>query len=79
MAENSESINELKGEIAGSRQRVARELQRPALRTGFPGEIPEVIPKTDGFLDQRGGSSRGADRVGADAEEESLCGRKESA
>ena len=51
----------------------------PALRTGFPGEIPQVIPETDGFLDQRGGSGRGADRVGADAEEESLCRRKEPA
>ena len=79
MAEKSESINELKTEIAGSRRTPGPRFAGPALRIGFPGEIPQVIPETDGFLDQRGGSGRGADRVGADAEEESLCGRKEPA
>ena len=79
MAENSESINELKGEIAGSRQRLANELRGLRYELDFPAKFRQVIPKTDGFLDQRGGSSRGGDRVGADAEEESLCGRKEPA
>ena len=79
MAENSESINELKTENRRFSTAPVPRVAGPALRTGFPGEIPQVIPETDGFLDQRGGSGRGADRVGADAEEESLCGRKEPA
>src|SRR5438876_412575 len=49
----------------------------PALRTGFPGQIPQVIPKADGFLDLGGSRCRGADRIGTNAEEKNLCRRTE--
>ena len=79
MAEKSpgnKSIDELRAEIAGSRERVGARLARPAPRIGFPGEIPQIISRTNGFLDQRCSRCRCADRLGANAEEENLCGCK---
>src|SRR4030095_11773084 len=45
MAEKSESINELKGEIAGSRQRVARELQGLRYEFDFPAKFRKSFRK----------------------------------
>src|SRR6201984_2794226 len=39
MAENSESINELKSEIAGSRERLTRELQGLRYELDFPAKF----------------------------------------
>lgn len=48
MAENSESINELKGEIAGSRERVARELQGLRYELDFPAKFRRSFRKQTG-------------------------------
>ena len=48
MAENSESINELKGEIAGSRQRVANELRGLHYELDFPAKFRRSFRKQTG-------------------------------
>jgi type IV secretory pathway component VirB8 len=48
MAENSESINELKTEIAGSRARVARELQGLRYELDFPAKFRRSFRKQTG-------------------------------
>ena len=48
MAENSESINELKGEIAGSRQRVANELRGLRYELDFPAKFRRSFRKQTG-------------------------------
>src|SRR5437763_3217783 len=48
MAENSESINELKGEIAGSRQRVANELRGLRYELDFPAKFRKSFRKQTG-------------------------------
>src|SRR5262245_15358152 len=45
MAENSESINELKGEIAGYRQRVANELRGLRYELEFPAKFRRSFRK----------------------------------
>ena len=48
MAENSESTDELKGEIAGSRERVARELQGLRYELDFPAKFRRSFQKQTG-------------------------------
>ena len=48
MAENSESTNELKEEIAGSRSRVARELQGVRYELDFPAKFRRSFRKQTG-------------------------------
>ena len=48
MAENSESINELKGEIADSRQRVANELRGLRYELDFPAKFRRSFRKQTG-------------------------------
>src|SRR4051812_50045665 len=48
MAENFESINELKGEIAGSRQRVANELRGLRYELNFPAKFRRSFRKQTG-------------------------------
>ena len=48
MAENSESINELKGEISDSRQRVTRELQGLRYELDFPAKFRRSFRKQTG-------------------------------
>ena len=48
MAENSESINELKGEIAGSRQRLANELRGLRYELDFPAKFRRSFQKQTG-------------------------------
>ena len=45
MAQNSESINELKSEIAGSRERLARELQGLRYELDFPAKFHRSFRK----------------------------------
>jgi type IV secretory pathway component VirB8 len=45
MAENSESINELKAEISGSRERLARELQGLRYELDFPAKFRSSFRK----------------------------------
>ena len=48
MAENSESTDELKGEIAGSRERMARELQGLRYELDFPAKFRRSFQKQTG-------------------------------
>jgi hypothetical protein len=48
MAENSESIDELKTEIAGSRQRLSRELQGLRYELDFPAKFRRSFRKQTG-------------------------------
>ena len=48
MAEDSESINQLKGEIAGSRERVARELSGLRYELDFPAKFRRSFRKQTG-------------------------------
>jgi hypothetical protein len=48
MAENSESINELKGDIAGSRQRMANELRGLRYELDFPAKFRRSFRKQTG-------------------------------
>ena len=48
MAEDSKSINELKGEIAGSRERVARELRGLRYELDFPAKFRRSFRKQTG-------------------------------
>ena len=48
MAENSKSINELKTEIAGSRQRLSRELQGLRYELDFPAKFRRSFRKQTG-------------------------------
>jgi type IV secretory pathway component VirB8 len=48
MAEDSQSINELKGEIAGSRQRVANELRGLRYELDFPAKFKRSFRKQTG-------------------------------
>ena len=48
MAEDSESINQLKGEIAGSRERVARELRGLRYELDFPAKFRRSFRKQTG-------------------------------
>ena len=48
MAEDSESINELKGEVAGSRERVARELKGLRYELDFPAKFRRSFRKQTG-------------------------------
>jgi hypothetical protein len=48
MAEDSQSINELKGEIAGSRERMARELQGLRYELDFPAKFRRSFRKQTG-------------------------------
>ena len=48
MAENSESINELKAEIAGSRERLARELRGLRYELDFPAKFRRSFRKQTG-------------------------------
>jgi hypothetical protein len=48
MAENSESINELKTEIAGSRERLSRELQGLRYELDFPAKFQRSFRKQTG-------------------------------
>lgn len=48
MAENSESINELKTEIAGSRHRLSRELQGLRYELDFPAKFRRSFRKQTG-------------------------------
>src|SRR5882757_71181 len=48
MAENSESINELKTEIAGSRERLARELRGLKYELDFPAKFRRSFRKQTG-------------------------------
>ena len=48
MAENSESINELKTEIAGSRERLARELQGLRYELDFPAKFRRSFRRQTG-------------------------------
>ena len=48
MAENSESINELKTEIAGSRERLSRELQGLRYELDFPAKFRRSFRKQTG-------------------------------
>jgi len=48
MAENSESINQLKTEIAGSRERLARELQGLRYELDFPAKFRRSFRKQTG-------------------------------
>ena len=48
MAENAESINELKGEITDSRQRVTRELQGLRYELDFPAKFRRSFRKQTG-------------------------------
>jgi hypothetical protein len=48
MAEDSESINELKGDIACSRQRVARELQGLRYELDFPAKFRRSFRRQTG-------------------------------
>ena len=48
MAENAESINELKGEIASSRERLARELQGLRYELDFPAKFRRSFQKQTG-------------------------------
>lgn len=48
MAEDPESINELKGEIAGSRERVARELNGLRYELDFPAKFRRSFRKQTG-------------------------------
>ena len=48
MAENSESTNELKTEIAGSRQRLSRELQGLRYELDFPAKFRRSFRKQTG-------------------------------
>jgi hypothetical protein len=48
MAENSESIHELKTEIAGSRERLARELQGLRYELDFPAKFRRSFRKQTG-------------------------------
>jgi hypothetical protein len=49
MVENSESINELKTEIAGSRERLSRELQGLRYELDFPAKFRRSFRKQTGF------------------------------
>ena len=48
MAENSESINQLRGEIADSRERLARELQGLRYELDFPAKFRRSFRKQTG-------------------------------
>ena len=48
MAENSESTNELRTEIAGSRERLARELQGVRYELDFPAKFRRSFQKKTG-------------------------------
>ena len=48
MVENSESINELKGQIAGSRQRMANELRGLRYELDFPAKFRRSFRKQTG-------------------------------
>ena len=48
MAENSESTNELRAEIAGSRERLARELQGARYELDFPAKFRRSFRKQTG-------------------------------
>ncbi len=48
MAENSQSINELKTEIAGSRERLSRELQGLRYELDFPAKFRRSFRKQTG-------------------------------
>ena len=48
MAENSESINELKAQVAGSRERLARELQGLRYELDFPAKFRRSFRKQTG-------------------------------
>jgi hypothetical protein len=48
MAENSESTNELRAEIAGSRERLARELQGVRYELDFPAKFRRSFRKQTG-------------------------------
>lgn len=48
MAEDSESINQLKGEIAGSRERIARELRGVRYELDFPAKFRRSFRKQTG-------------------------------
>jgi hypothetical protein len=48
MAENSESINELKTEIAGSRERLSRELQGLRYELDFPAKFRRSFRRQTG-------------------------------
>jgi hypothetical protein len=48
MAENSKSINELKGEITGSRERVAHELKGLRYELDFPAKFRRSFRKQTG-------------------------------
>jgi hypothetical protein len=48
MAENSESINELRTEIAGSRERLSRELQGLRYELDFPAKFRRSFRKQTG-------------------------------
>jgi hypothetical protein len=48
MAENSESINELKTEVAGSRERLSRELQGLRYELDFPAKFRRSFRKQTG-------------------------------
>src|SRR5262249_58615213 len=50
---------------------------RPALRIGFPSEIPQIISATNHFLAHSGSRCRRIGRIGADAEEKNLRRLKE--
>jgi hypothetical protein len=77
MAENSgrnKSIDELRAEIAGSRERVGRDCAACAMNW-ISREISQIISGTNvSWITAAARSVR--DRFGADAEEENLCGCK---
>src|SRR5439155_72345 len=45
----------------------------PAIRSGFRGQIPQVVPRTNHFLAYNRSRCRRAGRTGTDAEEKDLC------
>ena len=47
------SLHELRQEIAHSRDRLARDLERAALRARFSAQVSEVVPTPDRCLDRR--------------------------
>jgi len=78
MAENSESINELKAQVAGSRERLARELQGLRYELDFPAKFRRSFRKQTGSW-IAAAAAVGAVIALAPMRKKKVCGRKEPA
>ena len=71
MAEKSgrnKSIDELRAEIAGSRERVGRDLRGLHHELDFPAKFRQIISGSNRFVDHSRNCGRCFDRFGTDAE-----------